>query len=49
VDPEIALRRSSLKFGRRFRAMEERCSTSGRDMREMTLEELDRLWEASKE
>jgi len=49
VDPEIALMRSALKFGRRFRAMEEECSRSGRDMQEMTLEELDRLWEASKD
>jgi tetrapyrrole methylase family protein / MazG family protein len=49
VDPEIALRRSALKFGRRFRDMEERCGTAGRDMGEMTLEELDCLWEESKE
>jgi tetrapyrrole methylase family protein/MazG family protein len=49
VDPEIALRRSAGKFGRRFRDMEEKCGTSGRNMREMTLVELDRLWEASKE
>ncbi len=49
VDPEIALRRSALKFGRRFRDVEERCSSGGRDMHEMTLQELDCLWEESKE
>ncbi len=49
VDPEIALRRSSRKFETRFRAMEERCAEEGWDMREMTLGELDRLWEESKE
>jgi tetrapyrrole methylase family protein/MazG family protein len=49
VDPEVALRRSARKFTRRFRDVEERCRSAGRDMEEMTLEELDRLWEASKE
>ncbi|MEW6553648.1 MAG: nucleoside triphosphate pyrophosphohydrolase [Actinomycetota bacterium] len=49
VDPEVALRASARKFGRRFRDMEERCGAQGRDMGAMTLEELDRLWEESKE
>ncbi len=49
VDPEIALRRSARKFERRFRAMEKKSGTGGRDLRDMTLEELDCLWEASKE
>lgn len=49
VDPEVALRRSARKFTSRFRAMEERCREEGLGMEEMTLEELDRLWEASKD
>ncbi len=49
VDPEIALRRSARKFSQRFRDVEERCREQGLRMDEMTLEELDRLWEASKE
>ncbi len=49
VDPEIALRRSSRKFELRFRAMEERCAGEERNMQDMTLEELDCLWEESKE
>ena len=49
VDPEVALRRSARKFTRRFRDIEERCLLEGRRMDKMTLEELDRLWEASKE
>jgi tetrapyrrole methylase family protein/MazG family protein len=49
VDPEVALRRSARKFMRRFQAMEERCRDQGLRMEEMSLEELDRLWEASKE
>ena len=48
VDPELALRRSSGKFARRFRAMEERCRAEGRRMEEMSLEELDLLWEETK-
>jgi tetrapyrrole methylase family protein / MazG family protein len=49
VDPEVALQRSALKFSKRFRNVEERCREQGLRMDEMTLEELDRLWEASKE
>ncbi len=48
VDPEVALRRSANKFGKRFREVERRCAAGGLDMREMTLEELDRMWEESK-
>lgn len=49
VDPEVALRGSALKFAGRFRDMEETCRREGLRMEDMTLEELDRLWEASKE
>lgn len=49
VDPEVALRGSALKFARRFRDMEDMCRREGLRMEDMTLEELDRLWEASKE
>ncbi len=43
ADPEQALRRSTDRFERRFRVMEESGSLSG-----LTLEELDRRWEAAK-
>ena len=49
VDPEIALRRSARKFEMRFRGMEERCGVEGRSVEDLTLEELDCLWEESKE
>lgn len=49
ADPEIALRRSARKFFDRFRAMEADCREAGLNMDDMTLEELDRMWEASKE
>ncbi|MDI6874296.1 bifunctional methyltransferase/pyrophosphohydrolase YabN [Candidatus Solincola sp.] len=48
VDPEIALRRSARKFAARFRAMEEECRRRGRPLEDMSLEELDSLWEESK-
>lgn len=48
VDPEVALHGAARKFARRFRGVEERCRAGGRRMEEMTLEELDRLWEESK-
>lgn len=49
VDPEVALHRSARKFRRRFRAMEEMCRREGLRLEELGLEELDRLWELSKE
>jgi tetrapyrrole methylase family protein/MazG family protein len=48
ADPEVALRKAARKFARRFREMERVCREKGMRMEEMTLEELDRLWEASK-
>ncbi len=49
VDPEVALRRSADKFARRFREVEERLREEGRRVEDASLEELDSLWEASKE
>jgi tetrapyrrole methylase family protein/MazG family protein len=43
VDPELAIRRSTSEFERRFRRMEEEGPLSGLD-----LAELDRRWEAAK-
>jgi ATP diphosphatase len=44
LDPEQALRRATDRFERRFRAMEKEGSLAG-----LSLEELDRRWEAAKE
>jgi tetrapyrrole methylase family protein/MazG family protein len=43
VDPEQALRRGAARFERRFRAMEREGTLAG-----LSLEELDRRWEAAK-
>ncbi len=46
VDPEAALRGTNLKFRRRFAAIEN--AFRGRDLREVGLEEMDRVWDRVK-
>ena len=48
VDPEAALREANAKFAARFAQVETRAKAEGRSMAKLTLEELDRLWEAVK-
>jgi MazG family protein len=48
VEPETALRKANNKFTRRFTAMESTIGTSGRQMRDMTLEELEAEWRHAK-
>ena len=48
VEPETALRRANAKFARRFTHMEAEARGKGRQLSEMSLGELDELWEASK-
>jgi tetrapyrrole methylase family protein/MazG family protein len=47
IDPEAALRRTNLKFRRRFALVEERFR--GRDLKDVGLEAMDRVWEEAKE
>jgi tetrapyrrole methylase family protein/MazG family protein len=47
-DPSAALSRANEKFSRRFRAVEKRAEADGKEMKSLTLEELDRLWEQAK-
>jgi len=49
VEPETALQAANTKFIRRFRGVEERAAALGKDLRAMTLAELDALWEQVKE
>jgi tetrapyrrole methylase family protein/MazG family protein len=49
VNPEDALRKTISKFIHRFRHIEVRASEAGVSLRDMTLEEMDRLWEEAKE
>ncbi len=48
VDAEAALRATSLKFKKRFGYIEKRAQAMGRAMQEMTLQELDDLWNEAK-
>ncbi len=48
VDAESALRRTNARFARRFSAMEKQCAESGRPLSDLSLEEMDALWEAAK-
>lgn len=48
VDPEEALRKTIAKFVHRFRYIEKNAADSGRSLSDMSLEEMDRLWEKSK-
>lgn len=48
IDPETALRRSNRKFGRRFRYLESKIKSQGRELRHATLAEMDALWDEAK-
>lgn len=48
VEPETALRKANAKFTRRFTDMETSIERSGRVMKEMTLDELEKEWQTVK-
>ncbi len=48
INPEEALKKSLEKFRRRFLAMERFFQEQGRSLREVSLEEMDRVWEEVK-
>ena len=48
VNPEIALRKANKKFIRRFRFIEDMLKQKGKELREASLEEMDRIWEEAK-
>jgi len=49
IDPEVALRRTNRKFMERFQQIEAELIRQGRTWDEVSLEEMDTLWEKSKE
>ena len=49
ADSESALEGSTAKFARRFRAVEAGAKSAGRDLKSMTLEEMDALWDKAKD
>jgi MazG family protein len=48
IEPETALRKANDKFTRRFEAMEQAIEHTGRTMRDLDLEELERHWQQAK-
>ncbi|GAB4139248.1 MAG: nucleoside triphosphate pyrophosphohydrolase [Sphingomonadales bacterium] len=49
LDAETALRRANDKFERRFRHMEAAAAANGDDMKAMSLDQLEALWQAAKQ
>ena len=48
VDPENALERTNKKFIHRFQYIEAKAKEQNRSLKEMTLEEMDALWNEAK-
>jgi uncharacterized protein YabN with tetrapyrrole methylase and pyrophosphatase domain len=48
IDAEGALRAANDKFYRRFTYMERRAETEGRDLGDLSLDELEELWQLAK-
>ena len=48
VDAESAVELTTSRFSRRFRAVERGAKESGRSLKEMSLEEMNALWEEAK-
>ena len=48
VDPETALNRTSEKFRSRFNFVEEQARADGRKLTDLTLEEMDAIWDQAK-
>ena len=48
IDPDTALNKACDKFRRRFTYLEENTIRQGRDLHDMTLEEMDAIWDEGK-
>jgi len=48
IDPELALRRTNTKFTSRFKHIEETAKNEARDLKDMSLDEMEALWQAAK-
>lgn len=49
IDPESALRKTNHKFERRFRYIEQELASAGRDIVDVSLDDMELLWEQAKE
>jgi MazG family protein len=48
VDPETALERTNRKFIKRFKYLENKTKNEGRKLKDMTLDEMNEIWEEAK-
>jgi len=48
INPEEALRKTISKFIYRFRYIEENAANAGKSLNDMTLDEMEQLWQESK-
>ncbi|MBP1670758.1 MAG: Nucleoside triphosphate pyrophosphohydrolase MazG [Bacteroidetes bacterium] len=48
INPDTALEMTNLKFQKRFGFLESRAKRDGKNLKEMTLEEMDKIWEEAK-
>jgi uncharacterized protein YabN with tetrapyrrole methylase and pyrophosphatase domain len=48
IDPEASLREANARFRRRFGRIESAALQKGQSLSDMTLDDLDSLWEAAK-
>lgn len=49
INPDNALERTNQKFIKRFNYLESKTITQGKSLNDMTLEEMDKIWEEAKE
>lgn len=48
IDPETALEKTNKKFIKRFNYLEEKTAKSGKKLKDMTLDEMNEIWEEAK-
>lgn len=48
IDPETALRKTNRKFEKRFKSMEKLVRKKGKSLKDMSLQEMDNLWDEIK-
>jgi len=48
IEPETALEKTNRKFIKRFSYLEDQANRSGRSLKEMTLEEMEQIWQEAK-
>ena len=49
IDPESALEKTNRKFIKRFNYLEKESKTMGKSLKEMTLDEMNEIWESAKD